>query len=129
MRTLIYKIKDGLKSIKWKLQKIFRGYSDIEMWNLDDTISKWIVPKLKTFKSITQGYPASLDTFEEWQDMLDEMIFGFEWPANETEWYTKNVFYLTGDAKEEKRKEFEAMNDRAKKGRMLFAAHFNGLWW
>lgn len=125
MRNLIYKIKDILKNLKWKTQKIFRGYSDIEMWNLDDTISKWIVPKLKTFKIITQGYPTSMDTFEEWQDMLDEMIFGFEWPANETEWYAKNAFY-PGDAIEAR---FEAMNDRAKRGRMLFAAHFNELWW
>lgn len=129
MRTLIYKIKDILKNLKWKLQKIFRGYSDIEMWNLDDTISKWIVPKLKEFKKTAQGYPAYLNSFEQWQDILDEMIFGFEWPTEETEWYAENVFYLTGDAKEEKIKEFEARIDRAKKGRMLFAEHFNGLWW
>ena len=129
MRTLIYKIKDGLKHLKWKIQKIFRGYSDIEMWNLDDTISKWIVPKLKEFKKITQGHPASLDTFEEWQDMLDEMIFGFEWPMNETNWYMENVFYLADEIKSEKIKEFETLNDRAEKGRMLFAEYFNGLWW
>lgn len=129
MRTLIYKIKDILKNLKWKIQKIFRGYSDIEMWNLDDTISKWIVPKLKIFKSITQGSPAYLDSFEEWQNMLDEMIFGFEWPTKELEWYNKNVFYLTGDAKEEKFKEFEALKERALKGRILFAEHFYGLWW
>ena len=61
--------------------------------------------------------------------MLDEMIFGFEWPMNETNWYMENVFYLADEIKSEKIKEFETLNDRAEKGRMLFAEYFNGLWW
>lgn len=61
-----------------------------ELWNLDYTIAEWILPRLKAYKAKTIGYP-SIDrkvysetkklkniTFEDWQNILDEIILGFE---------------------------------------------------
>ena len=61
-----------------------------ELWNLDYTIAEWILPRLKAYKVKTIGYP-SIDrkvysetkkikniTFEDWQNILDEIILGFE---------------------------------------------------
>ena len=61
-----------------------------ELWNLDYTIAEWILPRLKLYKAKTIGYP-SIDrkvysetkklkniTFEDWQNILDEIILGFE---------------------------------------------------
>lgn len=126
---LIYKIQDTFKELKWKLQHLFRGWSDKEIWNLDNTISEWIIPRLKEFKKITQGYPGDLESFEQWQGMLDEIIFGFEWPTIETDWYVKNVYSLPEEEKNEKMKEFKDLMKRAEEGRILFAKYFCGLWW
>lgn len=124
---LLNKMKDFIRKVKWKIQKKNRGWSDIEIWNLDDTIAKWIVPRLKAFKSITQGYPAYLESLEQWQDMLGEMIFGFEFSSDE--WYRDNVLGRPKEEREKKMNEFESMVKRAENGRILFAKHFNGIWW
>jgi len=64
--------------------------SNRELWNLDCTIAEWILPRLKAYKAKTIGYPP-IDrkvyfetkelkdiTFEDWQNILDEIILGFE---------------------------------------------------
>lgn len=124
---LIYKLQDTFRELKWKFQHLFRGWSDKEIWNLDNTIVEWLVPRLKEFKKITQGYPGNLESFEQWQQMLDEMIFGFEWKSNE--WYAENVFNKSEIEKEIKMIEFEKLIKRAEEGRILFAKYFCGLWW
>ena len=124
---MLNKIQDFIRRIKWKIQKQKRGWSDREIWNLDDTIVKWIVPRLKAYKDTTQGYPGNLDSYELWQSMLDEMIFGFEF--DESNWYSEHVFGLKGEEKEKKLKEFESLRERAEKGRIIFAKCFNNLWW
>lgn len=61
-----------------------------ELWNLDYTIAEWILPRLKAYKKLTIGFPP-IDrkfysetkefkniTFEDWQNILDEIILGFE---------------------------------------------------
>lgn len=127
MRNIVDILKDKLRDLKWWFQKKRRGWSDKEIWNLDNTIVEWLVPRLKEFKKITQGYPGNLESFEQWQDILDEMIFGFEWKDNE--WYAENVFGLQEEEKNEKMKEFKDLMKRAEEGRILFAKYFCGLWW
>lgn len=64
--------------------------SNKETWSLDYTIAKWILPRLKLYKKLTNGFPP-IDrkvysetkefkniTFEDWQNILDEIILGFE---------------------------------------------------
>ena len=64
--------------------------SNKEIWNLDYTIAKWILPRLKLYKKNIDGFPP-IDrklyaetkeykniTFEDWQNILDEIILGFE---------------------------------------------------
>lgn len=47
------------------------------LWDLRSTISKWLLPKLKAFRKVTDGCPGSL-TQEEWYKILDEMIASLE---------------------------------------------------
>ena len=35
--------------IRWPLQRLTRGFDDRDLWNLDRTIAKLIVPRLKIF--------------------------------------------------------------------------------
>lgn len=47
------------------------------MWNLDFTISELIAARLKMFRERNRCHPSSM-TFEEWNSILDKMIYGFE---------------------------------------------------
>ena len=121
------RIEDTRFNLKMWWQRITRGWSDIEVWNLDDTVSKWIVPRLKAFREETIGYPPDMG-FEDWQTELDEMIFGFEFEGSE--WYEKNVFPIKDqDAKNAKIREYIDLCKRAEDGRILFAKRFDHLWW
>lgn len=53
---------------------------DSELWDFDQTICKWIIPRLKRFKQINIGYPGNEEfpTPESWDDALDKMIYSFE---------------------------------------------------
>lgn len=124
---IIYKIQDWLKSLKWRRQKRRRGWSDLELWNLDDTVSKWLVPRLKAFRANTIGYPPDIE-FTDWQIEIGEMIFGFEFDG--PEWYEKNVFPIKDpDEREKKLNEYKERCKRAEDGRILFAKRFEHLWW
>lgn len=131
MIRLYYKLKDIPFNIKMFFQKLFRGWSDREIWNLDDTIVKFVVPRLKVLREETIGYPFSDEckTFEDWEKMLDEMIFGLEFLNQRDEWYEKNVMFKSGKDKEKALEEFKSMLDRAEKGRILFGKYLPNLWW
>lgn len=75
---------------KKQLKKIGKYVNPSECWNLDITICEWIIPRLKEYKNKTIGFPP-IDrkfysetkefkniTFEDWQNILDEIILGFE---------------------------------------------------
>ena len=58
-------------------QRLERGFDYSELWNLDYTIARFILPRLKAFKESTGGYPYGM-TNDEWHNILDRMIEGFE---------------------------------------------------
>ena len=64
--TLFYRIKDMCYSIKYKAQRIFRPYhiADLDLWNFDNTMAKWIYPRLKLFiGKERQGYPGDFSEY------------------------------------------------------------------
>jgi hypothetical protein len=88
-------------NIKWFIQKVFRKshISDIELWNLDYTLAKIIIPKLIEFKNMKRkGFPTTFSKYssdygisileyknsfiggemQKWNEYVDEMIFAFE---------------------------------------------------
>ena len=81
---------------KYLLQRIFRGWSDDELWSLDYTLGKIISKYLKLFKALNRmGYPIGLNSkfipddstideqakeFEgKWEQILDDMIYGIDY--------------------------------------------------
>jgi len=99
-----------IRKIKFLLQKIFRGFSDDETWNLDDTISKFVLPRLKRFKEINNGYPHGM-TWKQWNSKLNKMIKAFELIIEDN--------YMMPKSKCKKVDE----------GLDLFREHFRALWW
>ncbi len=57
----------------WKKQREERGFDSTELWNLDITIAKFTLPRLKVYRDDIARHGDS-----EWLTILDKMIFGLE---------------------------------------------------
>ena len=90
---------------EYRKQRIERGFDDTELWNLDSTILKFTLPRLKEFREQTICYPADLNSIEEWKDCLDKMINAIEEAIN-----------------------YE-YNDHTFENLQLFHKYFMDLWW
>ena len=89
------------------------GWDLTETWNLEQTLSCFIVPRLKGFRDNLHGHPDDL-TEEGWKKMLNKMIKGFEWYSKEREF----------DDLPQNEKEFK----EAQEGLRFFAERFKDLW-
>ena len=84
--------EQGLRD-KWKQQRLERGFDDTELWNLDVTIIKFVLPRLKAFAAeptagySCAGYPCCLEQDYPdckdynklwWYNIIPEMIKGLE---------------------------------------------------
>ena len=108
IKNLVFLIK---REVKFFYQRRVRGFDDSELWNLDFTISKFVLPRLKAFKKITHGYPNGL-TEQEWDIKLDQMIATFEFLVKESEDSSFDI----------------KKHEEAKKGLQLFGEYFQSLW-
>lgn len=101
---------DDTRIIKLDAQYQKNGFDDTVTWNLDIEISNFIVPRLKRFKKLNNGYPGDM-TPDEWDKIIDEMIFAHEFNIKDD---------LTASKSDLKR--FE-------KGMKLFSKYYRNLWW
>lgn len=58
------------------VKRLHRVVFTPELWNLDDTMTNFILPRLKLFKASLHGHPCNL-TETEWNGILDKMIDAF----------------------------------------------------
>jgi len=95
-----------------------RGFSSAETWALDSVICEFVLPRLKRFREITISYPPNL-TPEKWNDIIDKMIFAFDWSlmCEEDDYYNLD--------EETKKANWEKYTE----GMKLFAEYFRDLWW
>jgi len=73
------------RDVRYLWQRLTRGWDDSETWSLDYSLAKLILPRLKRFQEIRGGHPAEM-TDQEWNDILKEMIGGFEFLASDDRW-------------------------------------------
>jgi hypothetical protein len=59
-----------------------QGFCDPELWNLDQSLSEFLYPRLLRFKEINHGYPDGL-TPEEWDKILDTILSSLHWNINQ----------------------------------------------
>ena len=108
------KTKKGKKEIKKrkKYNKKLRadlkqnGFDKSECWNLDITIAKFILPRLKHFRETTISYPSTDIGLDGWHEILDKMIYSFD-------------EILKDDSTE---------HDKKQEGLELFAKYYVNLW-
>ena len=131
---LVREIPNLPKTIKWRTQRLFRGYSDCDLWGLDEHLAKLIVKRLKAFRKIKRhGIPCDFakgdsdEDFEKglikWEEIIDEMIWTFEYVINDYCFGVDEVF----EPKYNKEKA-EELGKRYEKGIKLFAKYFSNLW-
>ena len=107
--TWLYRFKRWWKFL---YQKLTRGFSDEETWNLDARLAEHILPRLRRFKEVNRCSPMSM-SFEEWNVALDQMIFAFEWLATDIV----------------DREEGVEVWNKVQAGTELFGKHYASLWW
>ena len=83
---------NGIRNhIKWFFQRVTRGWDDREIWSLDNTISKFVLPRLKLLKKNKHGIPCDFVNKDgsvredEWNRKLDEMIWAHWFIVNQAE--------------------------------------------
>ena len=97
-------------NIKWFLQRKSRGFDDREIWNIDETFYKWLLPRLKIFSEKTVCYPDNYKCMSSWQKELVNRITQLELIV--TYHYEEHNFpdferYLTKKEIEEYRKKMD----------------------
>jgi len=100
-------------SRKWSKQRKKLGFDDRDLWSLDHTIVKFVLPRLIRFREVASGYPGNL-TEKKWNKILDQMIYSMK--AICDEWENTAI----GAQDEEK---------KINRGLYLFGKYFRGLWW
>lgn len=97
----------------WAKQREERGFDDTEMWALDQSIAAFLIPRLKRFKETHICHPPRI-TMEQWDEILQKMIDGFE-------------EVLTRDDLTSKRgREYDS--SKVREGLKLFAEWYHDLW-
>ena len=84
-----------------------------ELWGLDYTLAKYILPRLIKFKENAEGHPSNI-TWEEYLVVLDKMIWSFN--------------YIIKDDSTIDFAELKKKDNRCQEGLHLFAEYFRSLW-
>ena len=124
---------------KW-LKKQGSYVNPKETWSLDVTLAKYIIPRLKKFKELENGYPGrdEMDTPEKWDDALDKMIQAFEYVIDYDSYWIGDQKYDYFSLSYEEGREKTIENLRAEdirrlaainEGLQLFAKYYMSLRW
>jgi hypothetical protein len=139
-----YRLTTGLYlDIKYKLQDWFRGYNDLDKWNVAWYLARKAIPVLKAMRDEVKGTslvwhredrfgnitelthdevfkdkeePQSF-TEEEWKNVLTDIIFVFE--------YTLDIDKVNVEYSEEQEVN---RRKRYKRGLKLFSIYYGNLW-
>ncbi len=96
------------------------GFDDTELWNLEATIAKFTLPRLKRYreKFAAAHIPHGL-ILEEWYKELDDIIYMFETTINDIDNTSSDM------SKTEEREKQRRYN----RGLKAFSKYYNCLWY
>lgn len=143
--------------LRWKVvaffQRRIRGFDDSELWSLDYTILKFILPRLKRYRASNRiGWPGpeaifdikyedfqalsvpereilNAQSLEEWDRMLDKMIRAIELQIEHDGIFLKpNPDWKEGDSRRGERIGSPELEAEHKEGWNLFVKWFHALW-
>ena len=76
--------KDPEKLKIYHDQRLSRGFDDTETWHLDKTLALFLIPRLKRFLEVNNGFPSD-ETEESYNEKLNFIVNSFE------EYYCENL--------------------------------------
>jgi hypothetical protein len=143
---MYYKYQDIRHWVVKTYQRLRYGVSDSECWNLSNAITSFVLPRLKHFKKMQRyAYPPDI-TPEQWEEIIDELIWTFEFMDNEEEvlnpfpdvWKNEEEELWEYCQRKKTPEEKEAinkwyakqleLNERKRRGLELFAKYYDALW-
>ena len=104
-----------------------------DTWSMDSTLSLLIHPMLVQLKATQHGHPANM-TEQEWDEILDEMIWAFEqkcrddWESDYYEYEDDNTERFGLKLVWEDRAGAKAHQERMSNGFKLFGKYYENLW-
>lgn len=107
--------KEDERQEQWEAELKLYGFSEKELWNLYASIALFIYPRLVAFRKMNKSKPSHLSDTE-WDKILDEMIFAFQYVLETDEKPNQKL--------EEKAEDYK----KATRGLILFAKNFFDLW-
>lgn len=125
--TFINYLKEKVFSCKMLWQKIARGFSDLEWWNLDSSICKYVAPRVKYLREHTTSHPVDL-TEDEWNDILSDIEYWAEYYPNGEFGWTNYELYQKFCTKYNYEAKSQEYFDKFNRGRKYFFEHFDDLW-
>ena len=107
---------------KW-LKKRGLYVNQKETWNLDKTIARFVLPRLKLYKKVNNAYPGigEADTPEHWDELIDKMIAAFELALKDD----SDKIFKSEDWKENVLRKDATIQE----GLAAFAKWYQYLWW
>tara|TARA_B110000977_G_scaffold63836_1_gene86798 strand:+ start:2911 stop:3414 length:504 start_codon:yes stop_codon:yes gene_type:complete len=121
-------IEDAVQSVynvfNWlwfdrRTQKVKVHIHRWDTWSMDDTLAVIILPMLKQLKETKHSYPQELSE-EEWDDILDEMIWAFEQKCKD-DWISEYDYKWDSES-------VIAHQGRMTDGFRLFGRFYENLW-
>jgi hypothetical protein len=110
-------VKWAKNTLRHKRERARNGFSFYDWVNFDEYLAWVIVGGLKMFRHHGSGHPSQL-TLEQWNDILDEMIEGFE----------AYLFICSIDAVNEGEEGLNKKKETSDRALQLFVEYFPDLW-
>jgi len=107
-------LKHDRRERRFFYQRLEDGFSDDDLWNLDGTIARFVLPRLQRFRDIEAGFPGCFEEAREWHKILDKMIYAMDHLANGKQY--------EGDYDQQKAQ-------KVQEGCKLFGKWFQSLWY
>lgn len=131
---LRYRIQSLIASLRWKIQRFKRGYSDVDVWDFEAWFLE-IIPKMLTqLKEELHGYPVDME-FEDWEKYLEKMIDHFNVAStidDFDEYYPDDYKYLSESEKNSLREKSiehdKYCKEELHKGLKMLEERFFDLW-
>lgn len=121
-RDFFYSFLHLLKrNILYISDKFKYGFDRFDIYDLDFQIAKFILPRLKLHRKITNSFPHNINSLEEWQTILDNIIFSFEYIIKI--YSPKFDDFIDYNSQEHLQIEY-----KVNEGLRLFGLHFRNLW-
>lgn len=132
LRYFIRDIPWKLKQVKFFYQRGRRGWADCDVWGMDYYLARVIPGMLKDLRKNHNGYPATLETDNEWVAIINKIIAGFEAHIRLTEmenWAIDSVTHLWTEEEKVKFRDLDSKDEATyKEGMALLTEWFGALW-